>query len=160
MNVRQFAGRLLPKGTTRRKAASFALAAFRDARSTGTRLRAEWVEEKELRDPGGRYRLWCRRHDADGDALERQRTTALSLNRPATVLVLIDRGAPDGEILGTLRSLANQSWPHWTAVVVGGDPGSDPTDGLLGHGVEWITNPSLDPITVFDDLLHLSLIHI
>jgi hypothetical protein len=139
--ARRAAERLLPKGTNRRKAISFALAALREARSTGARLRHEWTDEKEVRHPSSRYRAWCRRHDAEPDALGKQQATAASLSRQLTMLVVVNGIEGSGNVLDTLCSLADQSWPYWEATVVG------PVTGFDDLRVRSVEAPATDTLT-------------
>lgn len=113
--------RSLPEGSRRRNLLRFSRLVARDARSFTEHVSEHW---RTWGAPAGgtpSYRRWCSWHDATRWELKAQRDIALDLPHPPGVHFVI-RATDVERARATLASLERQSWPHWSATVIGPDP--------------------------------------
>lgn len=128
--VRARAAASLPQGSRRREAAKAALLTYREGVEFGRRMRTHWRHQAQLGGVGSarapRYAPWLAGHRATPTQLGAQAAWAAGLDVAARVHVVVLPGA--GDLERTVASLLDQSWPHWTASVMGrpaggaGDP--------------------------------------
>jgi O-antigen biosynthesis protein len=116
--ARRLAGRLLPRGSRRRRLGGLAGAAVNEARSATIRLKDHWEAhrpEDQRRPPT--YTEWRAEHAATPDALGTQRHLSHYAARPVHFrVVVLDDG--EGDLRRTLASLRRQSWEQWSAIVL------------------------------------------
>jgi len=131
-HARRLAGRLLPRGSRRRRVGGLAGAAVNEARSATARLKDHWdAQRPEDRRRPPAYPAWCADHDATPSALATQRHASHHSTRPTQFrVVVLDDG--EGDLRRTVASLRRQSWEQWSATVVSehrsgaGDATGDP----------------------------------
>jgi GT2 family glycosyltransferase/glycosyltransferase involved in cell wall biosynthesis len=114
------AGTLLPPGSKPRLAASFGAFLAREGRALAPRVKARAVHSLALAGYPYTYERWLVAHAPSPAELARQRRLAeTSANATSFHVVVVADG---GAVASTLTSLRNQTWPRWSATVVGDQP--------------------------------------
>jgi O-antigen biosynthesis protein len=127
--IRELVERFLPRGGKRRAFARASVDALRETQDYFDRVREIAVQAglHEARAPS--YASWCKANDVSADELASQRTLSQSARDPVTVHCIVLARGMGRDVRSTLDSLAEQSWAHWRATVVGRGPSwlrSDP----------------------------------
>jgi GT2 family glycosyltransferase len=121
--VREAVKDRLPEGSRQREIARAGLSTYRELLNTAANIRSLWAIPGVAEGAAPSYRSWLRDHEPTREQLDAQRTYSRKAAHPVTVQVVVLPGS--GDVQGTLASLSDQSWEHWTAVTC--DPGLDPS---------------------------------
>jgi GT2 family glycosyltransferase/glycosyltransferase involved in cell wall biosynthesis len=114
------AQRLLPDGTPQRRLARFTVDAARATRGHLDLLRHEFYRSGVREPRASSYPRWLAAHKPTRSSLAAQRAVSDEAIEPIAVECFVLH-RDEGDVDRTLRSLRDQSWAHWTAIVVGND---------------------------------------
>jgi GT2 family glycosyltransferase/glycosyltransferase involved in cell wall biosynthesis len=124
--IRETAAARLPQGSRAREIAKAGLTTYRETHELASRLKSVWSIPGVIEPGEPSYRAWLRTHQPNPPQLDAQRARARTVEAPVSVSVVVlpaEGGDPDRDasaaVARTVLSLENQTWPHWTASVVG-----------------------------------------
>lgn len=124
--LRQAAKRLLPEGSPRRRAFSASRETVRELRDVSDRLRTVWARQGyPNRALGVSYRRWLKSHRAGPADLRHQARDWREAHDPIQIVCVIGDRGDAAALASTLRSIAEQTWGSWNAIVL-----SPPASGV------------------------------
>lgn len=117
-NLRVVASQMLPVGSRSRWAVSASLQTYREIREARGRILSAWARQGLARVVPVSYRSWSRSHDASSRDIGNQVLEWRRRRDPMKVRCFVADRGDEALLNSTLRSLAEQSWGTWEALVL------------------------------------------
>lgn len=113
----------VPKGSERRRLASFAASAARELKQAKTHLQETWSAQhhpvvETSATPEQQYSDWAAAATVSEATVLHQHHVAVNLEDPLRILVVIRATKEPARVARTVESLLRQSWPHWQAMIL------------------------------------------